>query len=193
MTPPGYRELLQFWFGDPMPAQFASARATWFTKDDAFDARVRDRFRATWEQAQKGGLDARRADAIPLLAFIVLTDQFPRNMFRGTPQAFATDGMALAAARVAVARGYDRMLPPVQRWFVYLPFEHAEDIAVQRASLRLFAGLAGEADSASAIDYAQRHHDIIERFGRFPHRNAVLGRVSSAAEAAFLRQPGSGF
>jgi uncharacterized protein (DUF924 family) len=85
------------------------------------------------------------------------------------------------------------MLSPVQRWFVYLPFEHAEDIAAQRESLRLFAGLAGDAESAGTIDYARRHYDIVERFGRFPHRNAILGRASSDAEAAFLLQPGSGF
>ncbi len=193
MTAPDYRDVLAFWFGEPAQADYGRARTAWFSKDEAFDVRVRERFRASWDLAREGRLDAWLGDALPLLAFIVLTDQFPRNMFRGTPRAFATDGIALAAARIAVARGHDRMLPPVQRWFVYLPFEHAEDIAAQRGSLRLFAGLTGDADSAGTIDYAQRHYDIVERFGRFPHRNAILGRASSAAEAAFLLQPGSGF
>jgi uncharacterized protein (DUF924 family) len=193
MMAPGYRDVLAFWFGDPAQSGFGKARTAWFSKDDAFDMRVRDRFRASWDLAHEGRLNDWLGDALPLLAFIVLTDQFPRTMFRGTPQAFATDGLALAAARIAVARGHDRMLSPVQRWFVYLPFEHAEDIAAQRESLRLFAGLAGDADSAGTIDYARRHYDIVERFGRFPHRNAILGRASSDAEAAFLLQPGSGF
>ena len=188
-----YRDVLAFWFGEPAEPGFGKARAAWFSKDAAFDALVRERFRATWERAHDGLLDDWRCDVLPLLAFIVLTDQFPRNMFRATPQSFATDAAALAAARSIVARGHDRALSPVQRWFAYLPYEHAEDIGAQHASLRLFAGLDGDPDSAGSIDYARRHHHIIARFGRFPHRNAILGRSTSGAEAAFLLQPGSAF
>jgi uncharacterized protein (DUF924 family) len=188
-----YRDVLSFWFGDASQAGFGRARPEWFAKDADFDALIRDRFRALWENAGRGLLDHWQGDALPLLAFIVLTDQFPRNMFRGTARAFSSDALALAAARVVVARSHDRALLPVQRWFCYLPFEHSEDIGAQRESLRLFDGLAGDADSAGTRDYALRHHDIIARFQRFPHRNAILGRTSSAAEMQFLAQPGSGF
>jgi uncharacterized protein (DUF924 family) len=190
---PGYRDVLEFWFGNPADSGFGTARASWFGKNASFDARIREHFGATWDMAARGRLGDWREDPLPLLAFIVLTDQFPRNMFRGTSQAFATDGAALAAARVAVSRGYDAALSPVQRLFVYLPFEHAEDLVTQRESLRLFARLGEYAGSAGAVDFARRHHDIVARYGRFPHRNAMLGRKSTAAEAAFLLQPGSGF
>jgi uncharacterized protein (DUF924 family) len=189
----GYRDLLSFWFGEPSDAAFGKPRALWFGKDAEFDARIRDRFGRLWEGARCGLLEHWREDALPLLAYIILTDQFPRNMFRGRPQAFATDAAALTAARIAVSRGHDRSLLPVQRLFVYLPFEHAEDAATQGESLRLFSGLSGDPASASVIDYAHRHHDIVARFGRFPHRNAVLGRQSTDAETEFLLQPGSGF
>jgi uncharacterized protein (DUF924 family) len=193
MSPLAYRDVLAFWFGEPTSAEFGRPRPGWFGKDAGFDARIRDWFAPTWECAYRGELDHWGHDALPLLAFIVVTDQFPRNMFRGTPRTFATDAAALRAARTAVALGHDRWLLPVQRVFVYLPFEHAEDAKMQDESLRLFAGLSADPQSASAIDYARRHHEVIARFGRFPHRNAVLGRRSTAAEAGFLLQPGSGF
>jgi uncharacterized protein (DUF924 family) len=115
-------------------------------------------------------------------------DQFPRNMFRGTPRAFSSDPMALAAARNALERSFDRLLSPHERTFLYLPFEHAEDLAAQRRALTLF-----EALDPNDMEYARRHYEIIARFGRFPHRNAVLGRESTAEEAEFLKQPGSSF
>jgi uncharacterized protein (DUF924 family) len=120
-------------------------------------------------------------------------DQFPRNMFRGTPRAFAADARALALARDAVQRGFDEVLLPAQCWFVYLPFEHAEDLGAQRESLRLFERLATDAAGAGTLTYAMRHYAVIERFGRFPHRNAILGRASTPEELAFLAQPGSSF
>lgn len=117
-----------------------------------------------------------------------MLDQFPRNMFRGTARAFSTDPKALAAAGAAVGRGFDRLLSPVERAFVYLPFEHAEDLAAQRRSLALF-----EALDPNDMEYVKRHHEIIARFGRFPHRNAILGRESTPDEIEFLKQPGSSF
>jgi len=115
-------------------------------------------------------------------------DQFPRNMFRGSAQTFSTDGRALAVASVIVERGFDRLLSPAERTFAYLPFEHAEELAAQRRSLELF-----RARDPDNLEWAKRHHEIIERFGRFPHRNALLGRASTPEEIEFLKQPGSSF
>jgi uncharacterized protein (DUF924 family) len=112
---------------------------------------------------------------------------------RGMPAAFASDGRALAVSRSMVERGFDRLLLPVQRWFVYLPFEHAEDLAAQRRSMALFAGLRDDPGSVGTIDYARRHYDVIARFGRFPHRNAILGRASTPEETEFLKLPGASF
>jgi uncharacterized protein (DUF924 family) len=182
--------ILDFWFGDT-----AAPRPEWFRKDDAFDAQIRERFGAAIEAALDGTLDAWDTQGPhAALARILLLDQFTRNAFRGTPRAFAGDASALAAARAMVARGDDGVLPPLQRVFAYLPFEHAEDAGAQRESLRLFAALASHGPAfAEFDDYARRHAAVIERFGRFPHRNAILGRASSAEETAFLSQPGSSF
>ena len=187
MTAP---QILDFWFG-PGPE---AARPEWFRKDDAFDATIRARFGATVESALQGA--HRDWDATPAgaLARVLLLDQFTRNIFRGTPRAFAGDGLALDAARAMQQRGDDLALPPLRRVFAYLPFEHAEDAAAQRESVRLFEALAQEHPAtADFADYARRHAVVIERFGRFPHRNAVLGRASSDEESEFLRQPGSSF
>jgi uncharacterized protein (DUF924 family) len=182
--------ILDFWFGDT-----AAPRPEWFRKDDAFDAQIRERFGAAIEAALDGTLDAWDTQGPhAALARILLLDQFTRNAFRGTPRAFAGDASALAAARAMVARGDDGVLPPLQRVFAYLPFEHAEDAGAQRESLRLFEALAAQGPAfAEFDDYARRHAAVIERFGRFPHRNAILGRASSAEETAFLSQPGSSF
>lgn len=183
--------VLAFWFGDP-PA--TEARAEWFRKDPAFDAQIRERFGATLDAALQGGL--RDWDTTPqgALARIVVLDQFTRNGFRDTPRAFAGDALALAAAQALVAGGADRALGPWQRQFVYLPFEHAEDLAQQQQALALFGALAAEHPQTAELRvWAQKHHDIVARFGRFPHRNAILGRASTAEETAFLSQPGSRF
>ena len=127
------------------------------------------------------------------LALILLLDQFPRNMFRGTPQAFATDSTALATAEYAVNHNFDRELLTVQKSFIYLPFQHSENLENQQKSVELFSQLSGEPDSDSLIEYALQHLVIIERFGRFPHRNQILGRETTPEEAEFLKQPGSGF
>jgi uncharacterized protein (DUF924 family) len=188
-TDPTAAAVLQFWFGDE-----AVPREAWFRKDPAFDRRIAQTFGAQIEQALAGGLTAWDATPDGALARIVLLDQFTRNAFRDTPHAFAGDALALAAAQALRARGDDLALPPLRRVFAYLPFEHAEDMALQRQSVALFESLAA-ADPAlePQADYARRHALVIERFGRFPHRNAVLGRVSSAEEEAFLQQPGSRF
>ncbi len=188
------REVLDFWFGAPGSATDGKARAEWFRKSDAFDREIERRFAPLIERALAGGL--REWDAAPrtALARILLLDQFTRNVFRDTPRAFSGDALALEAARSMVARGADVDLPPRQRAFGYLPFEHAEDLVMQDESLRLFTRLCAAAEGfEDLLDYARRHHVIIARFGRFPHRNAILGRDSTPEELAFLQQPGSGF
>jgi len=137
---------------------------------------------ARWEETPLAGL-----------ALVVVLDQFPRNMFRGTPEAFASDALALGVARRLVERGFDGLLRHVERMFVYLPFEHAEDLSAQERALALFEALDREEPGGDLFEYAHRHHEIIARFGRFPHRNAILGRASTPDEREFLLQPGSGF
>jgi uncharacterized protein (DUF924 family) len=182
-------EVLDFWFG---PAPHA-ARDAWFRKDDAFDAQIRARFGDRVGAALAGAFGDWCASARGSLARIVLLDQFTRNIFRGTPRAFAGDERALATAVQAVDRGFDRELDFHERWFCYLPFEHSEDAAMQERSLELFGALANESGNASPLDWARRHAEVIRRFGRYPHRNAILGRASTPEEIAYLGEPGSGF
>ena len=191
------QDVLDFWFGAPTDPGFGQRRPAWFKKDPAFDAEIATRFGPLIEQALAGQLDPWVEGVIEpsrALAHVILLDQFTRNSFRDTARAFAGDARALQTARAMVASGADRALPGVQRWFVYLPFEHAEDWAHQRTAMQLFQQL-GRDDPALADleEWAQRHLDIVARFGRFPHRNAALGRASTAEEAAFLLTPGSGF
>lgn len=188
------QQVLDFWFGSAAAPDHGRARAAWFRKDADFDRRILEQFGSLIETALAGGLAHWQREPGSALAQIVVLDQFTRNAFRDQPRAFAGDAAALAAARAMRAAGQDGGLLPVQRAFVYLPFEHAEDIAAQAQSVRLFADLAAAApELADMLDYAQRHHAVITRFGRFPHRNALLGRHSSAEELAFLQQPGSRF
>ena len=185
--------VLDFWFGAAGSPQAGARRAEWFRKSDDFDAAIRAKFLGTWEQAAAGALARWEAAGRSLLALILVLDQFPRNMFRGSPRAFATDARALAAAERMVNLGWDRGLAPLERQFAYLPFEHAEDLAAQQRSMQLFGALAQEPDHADLLEWARKHYVIVERFGRFPHRNAALGRVSTPAELAFLAEPGSSF
>ncbi len=188
------RQVLDFWFGSADAPDHGRARAAWFRKDAQFDRRIVEQFGSLIETALAGGLEHWQREPGSALAQILVLDQFTRNAFRDQPRAFAGDAAALAAARAMLAAGQDGDLLPVQRAFVYLPFEHAEDIAAQAQSVRLFTDLAAAApELADMLDYAQRHHAVIARFGRFPHRNALLGRDSSAEELAFLQQPGSRF
>ncbi len=183
-------EILDFWFGAPDSAEHGSHREMWFEGGPEVDAGVSKRFGALYEQAAVGELDHWRDEARACLALILVLDQFPRNMFRGTAKAFATDGKAAGIARHALMRGHDRGLGLDTQQFYYLPFEHSEDLADQRRSVELFrAGTAGERKEEH-VGYAVRHLEIIERFGRFPHRNAILGRDSTAEEIAFLDRGG---
>jgi uncharacterized protein (DUF924 family) len=193
MSAAAWTDVLEFWFAPPGSPEFGRDRTCWFTKSADFDALVRERFLATHEAALTGRLDGWAERPLSGLALVVALDQFPRNVFRGAPRAFAADPKALAVARSLVARRFDECLLPVQRCFAYLPFEHAEDLAAQRESLRLFERLAVDPSGARTLTYAMRHYAIVERFGRFPHRNAILGRASRPEETAFLSQPGSSF
>jgi uncharacterized protein (DUF924 family) len=186
--------LLDFWFGAPTSSGYGSNRSEWFRKDPAFDASIRDRFGPLIERALRGELEDWAGTSRGALAQVIVLDQFTRNVFRDTPRAFAGDARALQAARAMVGSRQDEALPPFERTFAYLPFEHAEGLAMQQESVRLYARLAAlDPGQASGLDYAQRHRVIIERFGRFPHRNAVLGRQSTPEEIEFLKTPGSGF
>ena len=177
-------EVLAYWFGQG--DQYGKAHKRWFVKDVAFDAQVTKSYLALHGEIvrYRTWLDDPRA----CLARILVLDQFPRNMFRGTARAFATDPLALEAARLAVERGDDRGMLQVEQLFVYLPFEHSEALADQDRACELMKDF-----DAELRDYAERHRAIIRRFGRFPHRNAVLGRASTPEEVEFLKQPGSGF
>ena len=188
-----FAEVLGFWFGALESPERGRPRKCWFEKSEAFDAEVRSRFLGVYRPAAAAKLARWERTPHAALALAVVLDQFPRNLFRGEARAFAADPLALRVARRMVDRGFDGLLRPVERWFVYLPFEHAEDLAAQRRSVALFGALAGDPDSTGAIESASRHFNIISRFGRFPHRNAALGRESTAEEAAFLSQPGSSF
>jgi len=190
---PNARAVLDFWFGAPDTPEHGTARAVWFAKDAAFDDDIRRRFGETVASALAGDRREWCADARGTLAYVILLDQFTRNIFRDTPRAFAGDAHALAAAEAAVARGLDRELGGHERAFLYLPFEHAESEAMQRRSLELFTALARDTGDAGPLEWAQKHAEIIFRFGRYPHRNEILGRASTPEEAAFLTQPGSRF
>ncbi len=178
-------EILEFWFGDGSdPAH----ERLWFAQDAAFDQACKAGFLADHERAAGGELDRWKEAPSSALTVILLLDQFPRNIFRGTPRAFATDSKARAIAKDAVARGFDLVLPPVRRPFIYLPFQHSEHLDDQNESLRLFHKLAGEHPAmAGYVEYAEHHLGVIRRFGRFPHRNAVLGRTSTPEEMDFLQ------
>jgi uncharacterized protein (DUF924 family) len=176
ITPSG---ILAFWR--------EAGRERWYKRDDAFDAEIRRRFLALWQRAAAGELASWETSDEGALALVILLDQFPRNMFRGTPQAFASDAQARDVARRAIARGVDRRVDPILVEFLYLPFMHSEHLADQLHCVALFENT----DNAENLKYAREHADIIERFGRFPHRNNVLGRDSTEEEQAFL--DGGGF
>ncbi len=185
-------EILRFWFGEPGSADYLHPRDLWFTKSDATDRLIAERFGPVVERALLGQHDDWAATTRGALALVVALDQFTRNIFRGTPRAFAGDPRALALATRLVDTARDLTLTPVERWFVYMPFEHSERLIDQHESVRLFERLAADGMDGP-LDWARRHYDVIAQFGRFPHRNAILGRSSTPAEMEFLKQPGSGF
>ena len=186
-------EVLNFWFGNPNDEDYGKPRKAWFIKKPKFDEEVRSRFLPTYQQAANGDLNHWQNSPDSCLALVIVLDQFPRNMFRNQPQAFATDDRALKFAKYAISQRFDQKLYPVQRWFIYCPFEHSENLEDQRRSVQLFSTLKDDPNSADAIDYADRHLKVIERFGRFPHRNKILGRANTPQEEEFLKQPGSSF
>lgn len=177
-----YQEILSFWFKEIQPSQ-------WFAKDDEFDQLILRRFAAVHKQATRCELFEWRASAAGRLAEIIVLDQFSRNMFRGSPLSFAYDSLALALSQEAISNGADKALSPVKRSFLYMPFMHSESLAIHEIATELYQmnGLQGN------LDFEIKHKDIIRKFGRYPHRNSILGRESTEEEIAFLKQPGSGF
>jgi uncharacterized protein (DUF924 family) len=186
--------VLDFWFLPPTDAGYGQSRVEWFRKDAAFDAYIVQHFGALIAAAIAGGLRDWETTPQGALARIIVLDQLTRNAGRDTPQAFAGDAQALALACQLTDTGSDDSLPPMQRAFAYLPFEHAEDLAMQARAVQLFQLLSQQHPGFdSMLNYAERHQEVIARFGRFPHRNAILGRDSTLEEEIFLRQPGSRF
>lgn len=180
MTSPD--EVLHFWFKELTPAQ-------WFAVDRGFDHQLAERFAAVHRAAAAGELYTWRRAPSGRLAEVIVLDQFSRNIHRGTANAFACDGMALVLAQEAIAVAADRELPPPQQAFLYMPFMHSESRLVHEQAMRLFAAPGLESNLA----FEMKHKAIVDRFGRYPHRNAALGRASTAAELAFLQEPGSSF
>lgn len=180
-------EVLEFWFNE-------TDREDWFERSDPFDRIVRERFSEAVETARSGGFADWRESARGCLATIILIDQFSRNIYRDSPKAWSADDLGLACTHAALARGDDAQLDPDERKFLYMPLMHSEELADQERCVELFRALADDApDQTIALDFAIRHRDIIARFGRFPHRNAVLGRASTPEEAEFLKEPDSSF
>ena len=177
-----YQEILRFWFEEIDPSQ-------WWKKDDAFDQLIRARFSEIHARATRCELYDWRTDARGRLAEIIVLDQFSRNMFRGSPLSFASDTLALALAQEAVAVKADSALSPAERSFLYLPFMHSESLKIHAVAMDLYQRNGIQ----SNLDFEIRHKQIIERFGRYPHRNGILGRISTEEELEFLRRPGSGF
>ncbi|HEX4923705.1 MAG TPA: DUF924 family protein [Bdellovibrionales bacterium] len=196
-----FENVLEFWFGTlqdelDFPAEKSSI---WFRKSDETDALIRDRYQLVWTHAHEGTYDVWTKIPHGRLALIIILDQFSRNMFRGTPQAFAGDKKALELAREGVRKKMDRDLYPIQRVFMYMPFEHSENLEDQNESVRLFTNLLEEVPDQlkrpmnEFLRYAKAHRDIIKQYGRFPHRNQTLGRTTTPEELAFLKKPGSSF
>jgi uncharacterized protein (DUF924 family) len=191
----------EFWFGTNTDdgATAAAQAKLWWSKDDALDLEIKQRFAASSDLALNGKLDEWSATPYGHLSLILLCDQFPRNMYRNTPRAFAFDAKALQLSKDGIARKLDIRLRPIERVFFYLPFEHSESLADQDRAVALFRQLAEEANPAhktsfdNFYNYAIRHREVIQRFQRFPHRNKILGRDSTAAELQFLSEPGSSF
>lgn len=177
-----HKQVIDFWFEEIDPVM-------WFKKDDDFDSRLQVRFGELWHAAAAGELAHWRETIEGRLAEVIVLDQFSRNLFRGTPRAFSSDCMALVLAQEAIRSGDCEQLSREQRGFLYLPFMHSESAVIHRQALALYT----ELNNADQLEFELRHKAIIDRFGRYPHRNAILGRISTPEEEAFLLLPGSGF
>lgn len=189
-------DILAFWFGRPEDDGYGghgAPREAWWQKDPAFDAQIRSRYLDHYRRAHAGELEAMAQTPEGALALILMLDQFPRNMFRGKPETYASDEQARKLAREALALGFDKAVPPVWRWFYYLPFEHSEILADQDLSVSLFEAQPDHTGKDQTIASSLRHREIVARFGRFPHRNQILGRDSTPQETEFLKQPNSSF
>lgn len=184
-------EVLRFWFGDG--ADRGKVHKRWFEKDAAFDAQVAKRYQKLHQEMRDGGHRDWLDEAHDCLARIIVLDQFPRHIYRSSALAFSTDALALEAAKHLVGQGWDRGLRPVERMFAYLPFEHSESLADQERACELCSALNAFPETADTHRWALAHRDIVRRFGRFPHRNAAVGRPSTREEIEFLKQPGSSF
>ncbi len=192
-------QILQFWFGSPLSEPSESYRSEsdgqfqpwWFKADPAIDRQLQDLFTEDYQFAAAGYLNGWQGWPHSCLALILLLDQLPRNLFRGTAAAFDTDPQALVIAQQAIQEGIDREFLPVQRWFFYLPLEHSENLANQEQCLALFEQLPEHLGKEQAVAAANQHHQLIKQFGRFPHRNILLGRESTPAELEYLNRPDS--
>ncbi len=178
------KDIIKFWFEETQPQQ-------WFQVNEDFDASIVESFTEPYDMAASGQFMDWKNSADGTLAYCILLDQMPRNMFRGTPKAFATDDKALVASKYAISKGLDKVLSTQRRRFVYLPFEHSEKINDQHRSVELFETMKDE--DPLGYDYAVRHLKVIEKYGRFPHRNKILGRDNSPEEEEYLAQPDAGF
>ncbi len=185
--------VINFWFGAPGTSEHGTNRAEWFKKDDAFDASITNNFLEDYERAASGHYDDWASTGKGALALLILLDQFPRNMFRNNAKSFATDPKALKIAASMVNGGQDKAMSKEEQFFVYLPFEHAEDITMQEQCLELTAAMPQGKTENSPYYWAKQHYDVIARFGRFPHRNEVLGRTNTPEEDDYLSNPGAGF
>jgi uncharacterized protein (DUF924 family) len=181
-------EILDFWFLPPSDPAHGAPRAIWFQRDDAFDRAIRARFEADVTRAREGELDAWLTTARGALAYVVVLDQFSRNIYRDDPRAFAGDARALAATKLAIARGLDAALAPFERAFLYMPLMHSESLSDQTDSVTLFTKITAEDPRIDQVPWAISHRATIARFGRFPLRNAALGRASTPEEMAFIAE-----
>jgi len=185
--------VLDFWFSDRDDAGAPVFRKAWFEKNPEFDDTMRREFEPLHREAAARGCEDWRGSADSALALTVLLDQFSRNMFRDTPGMYACDDHAVEVARDALDKGFSDSMPVVMRWFFFMPFMHSERLEDQDTCVNLFEGLPESEPVQRGLESARRHHEIVARFGRFPHRNAILGRPSSAEELAFLKEPNSSF
>jgi uncharacterized protein (DUF924 family) len=196
-----FEPVLDFYVGplDRLGRADAAHARRWFKSDDAFDQEIAERFGGTYAAVRSRKCESWLATPRGRVGYVIVLDQFARNMFRGSPRAFESDGQALAAAVEGVARGHDEQLAVDERSFLYMPFMHSEELAMQDYSVALFSAMAAAAPPElrerldTSVKYAEKHREIVRRFGRFPHRNGLLGRTSTPDEIEFFKQPGAGF
>ncbi|OJW51582.1 MAG: hypothetical protein BGO67_05015 [Alphaproteobacteria bacterium 41-28] len=178
--------VLSFWFGEPGSPDYGLSKDFWFQSSPKLDQHICNQFEPIYKRTLNGELSDLQKTPMGALALVIILDQFPRNMYRGTPQAFASDSQALKIAKEALVKGFDKNLLPSEKMFLYLPFQHSENLEDQKKSIELFRSLKDK----EGLKYALEHYDIILRFGRFPHRNAILGRQNTPEEMSFLKNSG---